>query len=384
MAMSAPEVAAMTTGQQHGDRPREMTDAAAREAITAKRTFLGRAEARLSTMHRIAGSFLGGAGLLAVIPALMKDMVPAAVSLCLSQRRPAAIAMLVTLCVFMLVPFSALYFLIADIARFYFTRHPPANDPNDASRRPPRFSLFGLTLPEEGAPGLARKNDLLRELYETEEGKRARAFAKDLSPPEQECVGALHEVRAAEDDGVFHSTLSAAGVADLKLDQEIWWVESQLARASAMLRRLVLRYIKALVLLLLALLIGFITAGAERSQANHGEFVRRFVPVVYMVWAFVTPSLLRLPYHWMDGGNLLRVFLGIKIRDEALRRFENSIVAACTAVAISAGIWGALSSQEFAWRRWTLGYGFVIAGGVIAAFILFINRWPSTPDPAKR
>jgi hypothetical protein len=37
------------------------------------RTYLQRAEVRLSTMHRIAGAFLGGAGLLLLLPAFLRE-----------------------------------------------------------------------------------------------------------------------------------------------------------------------------------------------------------------------------------------------------------------------------------------------------------------------
>ena len=39
------------------------------------RAYLGRGETRLSTMHRVAGVFVGGAGLLTLIPFFLKDVV---------------------------------------------------------------------------------------------------------------------------------------------------------------------------------------------------------------------------------------------------------------------------------------------------------------------
>ncbi len=50
------------------------------EALTtdernAMRAYLGRAEVRLSTLHRIATAFIGGAGLLLLIPVFIKDAI---------------------------------------------------------------------------------------------------------------------------------------------------------------------------------------------------------------------------------------------------------------------------------------------------------------------
>lgn len=44
------------------------------ENKNALRAYLQRAKAKLSTMHRIAGAFLGGAGLLLLLPTSLRDV----------------------------------------------------------------------------------------------------------------------------------------------------------------------------------------------------------------------------------------------------------------------------------------------------------------------
>ena len=128
------------------------------------RAYLQRSEVRLSTMHRIAVGFLGGAGLLFLLPVFLKDgvlilmrsMLDYASVVALSAfSSPEQIGITIALYIGLIVPFLisvsipaiALLLLLKDIARFYFTGHPPGF-PSDLFN--PRLVLTGIAFsPDE-------------------------------------------------------------------------------------------------------------------------------------------------------------------------------------------------------------------------------------------
>lgn len=65
------------------DSTNEPTDADIR---VAQRQFLARLEARLSTLHRVIGAFVGGAGLLVLVPIFFKDSFIDTFSILISAR----------------------------------------------------------------------------------------------------------------------------------------------------------------------------------------------------------------------------------------------------------------------------------------------------------
>lgn len=140
----------------------------------ALRAYLARTEVRLSTMHRIAGAFLSGAALLILLPILLKDALspimhvyqaaypnlPPLLSLCdgncsnwiyaLTQFSP--------LLVVFGVPIAALYLLLMDLSKFYFTPNIPGT-PNatTSSNSHPRFSLTAIAYPSDEGEGIRRR-----------------------------------------------------------------------------------------------------------------------------------------------------------------------------------------------------------------------------------
>ena len=106
------------------DSTNEPTDADIR---VAQRQFLARLETRLSTLHRVIGAFVGGAGLLVLVPIFFKDSFIDTFSILISARDQAqglaTEALLVVSILTVAVPLSALYFLIRDLVRVYFTSH---------------------------------------------------------------------------------------------------------------------------------------------------------------------------------------------------------------------------------------------------------------------
>src|SRR5689334_6655117 len=102
----------------------------------AMRSYLQRAEVRLSTLHRIATAFIGGAGLLVLLPVFFKEEIVVLIKLFLTHtsdftaRLGASSGITVALLyiclvyVFVLslsIPVYSLYLLLKDIIHFYFT-----------------------------------------------------------------------------------------------------------------------------------------------------------------------------------------------------------------------------------------------------------------------
>jgi hypothetical protein len=144
----------------------------------AMRSYLQRAEVRLSTMHRVAVGFLSGAGLLFLFPVFLKDGVLTTIRLILnytpdiaktSQFAQPGWIILVCLCLFypfilsLGIPALALILLVKDTIRFYFTGHPPSFP---ADHFNPRFILTGIAFsPDESEQVKAR---VLRYEYGTD------------------------------------------------------------------------------------------------------------------------------------------------------------------------------------------------------------------------
>ncbi|OQW89612.1 MAG: hypothetical protein BWK78_07655, partial [Thiotrichaceae bacterium IS1] len=96
----------------------------------AMRVYLQRAEVRLSTMHRVAGIFLNGAGLLILFPLLFKDVVQN-IMIILATKTTFTIAsayyvfLVIPFVISLAVPLRSLYLLLKDLVDFYFAGNFP-------------------------------------------------------------------------------------------------------------------------------------------------------------------------------------------------------------------------------------------------------------------
>lgn len=114
-------------------------------AMGAMRAFLQRAEVRLSTMHRIGGAFLSGAGLLFLLPVFAKDAFVAISEAVVhvwpfiqATKSPDLWLVIygIPVATAFVIPVVALWALLRDLSLFYFS----ANLPSHASRFHPRFA----------------------------------------------------------------------------------------------------------------------------------------------------------------------------------------------------------------------------------------------------
>ena len=133
------------------------------ENKNALRAYLQRAEVRLSTMHRIAGAFLGGAGLLLLLPTFLRDapvkvfgVINKAVPMLSTQWNlpPLLIMIMLGLPVVTAytIPVYALWLLLQDLTLFYFSVNTPRNVSLGKSGKPifhPRFSLTAIPFSDD-------------------------------------------------------------------------------------------------------------------------------------------------------------------------------------------------------------------------------------------
>ncbi len=149
------------------------------EDKVAARVFLQRSEVRLSTLQRIAGSFISGAGLLILVPYFLKDLVDNLLSLffIFKKEYDAIIPFLDTkpedillylkteminlpfigiilcvvfpFCVFVYISIKSIANLYEDIVRFYYIPNDFPKTQAESGFHLPRLSITGLRLPED-------------------------------------------------------------------------------------------------------------------------------------------------------------------------------------------------------------------------------------------
>lgn len=279
------------------------------------RAFLQRGETRLSTYQRVAGVFLNGAGLLILLPTVARETIFGIYSYVAENSAPASRLILIPWILSLAAPLYAFYLLLRDLVEFYFVPRFLTED----KMRMTRFSLAGLTLPiDEGQEAKAAVLALesTRQEYSsfiTGESRRARrsvdrAFAESKSglaayPMRRSIM--QHGRDESIDMGPAESIgtlFSQAGSLDLSLVEEVARMEVSLARHSIRLRRLVLRYSKALILFLwttlASLAIAAMLANPEPFTVE-GQAVCAYA--AYAVWCATSVFLVRLPRRWIDA-----------------------------------------------------------------------------------
>jgi hypothetical protein len=310
------------------DSPHYLDD----DARAAVRSYLQRAEVRLSTMHRIAGVFLNGAGLLFLFPVLLKDAVLPIISLVGLQ------SIILTLPLFAVLglPLFSFYLLIRDLVHFYFTAN-HAGLPDIYFH--PRFILSGIAFSHDEDPVAKERiedqhldNDMQQFLMPIG-GADRKHFAGVLSSTNNEIVsqyrervlGRAENAKERHDLRVLYTAFRLAGMVDRSLVEEAAKMELSLVRHAIHLRHLLLRYVKALLLFILTTLVLVLLNQIGQSTETARSGVREIsLAVGFMVWAFWTPIVVRWPVSWIY--RLASPDLE-QIRDSQLVRFEAFAIA---------------------------------------------------------
>lgn len=249
------------------------------------------------------------------------------------------------------LPVVALYLLLEDIMRFYFVGHPPTFSEEFFN---PRFALTGVAFsPDESEEVKAR---VLRHEYGTDlinfvishADAHSRYYSNIIDKPRRLIVPSTRKLPRLVKTGVvalawdkpldelgdddklrvqgtynsgegngdeilinkpymertvdeidrFNAALGLAGFIERPLYQEVAKTEVSLVRHSLKLRRLVLRYFQALLILIWTSFITFLML-----PFLHDTTGRFPIPIVfalaYLLWAVLAPRIVQLPIVWL-------------------------------------------------------------------------------------
>jgi len=270
-------------------------------------------------MHRIAAAFISGAGLLLLLPLFLKDVLAAIVKVYVDELNlpahdgvralweilwhgfPVAIAFL--------IPLSAMYLLLRELILFYFSASIP--EPQGREGRPvfhPRFALTAIPFADDeggGAKSTLRALQFKAPLrnFILPHDEREKAWLSQLVhdpegskvalPDSEWLAGAPND----DDRGRLRMAFGLAGAYDCTLTDEAAKTELSLIRHNLVLRRLVLRYMKALLLfiwtaLVLFCLVSWLGADTQRSQLLSIGFF-------FLLWSSLAPFWVRAPVRWI-------------------------------------------------------------------------------------
>lgn len=339
-------------------------------ADTVLRGYLQRAEVRLSTMHRIAGAFLGGAGLLLLLPAFLREALVqiwgvinhGAALLAADQGLPmvaSQFALSLPVIIAYLIPVSALWLLLQDLTLFYFSANIPKNVTLGAIDEPafhPRFALTAIPFCDDEASGTKK---VLRGIqfgsalkhFVLPHAQRDKKWLKALANTEEGRQVALPDdqwLATCPDDGdrpAMRMAFGLAGAYNRNLTAEVAKAELSLIRHNLNLRRLVLRYMKALLTLVWTTLVSFVVLAWLHDEAPD----RQVVAVVggFLGWAVLAPWIVRAPLRW-----IYREYdqnAADATSDPHLAKFERWVISGCLLASLVGGFTGSIMFGRVAW-----------------------------------
>lgn len=313
----------MTDRPSHAETP--LTDA----ERNAMRAYLQRCEVRISTQHRIATAFIGGAGLLVLIPIFLRDIVDGILAFLIAQigniypMLTSPMGELVSLGFFVCVgyvfllslgiPLVGVYWLLEDLVHFYFTLYMPGFSDKLLN---PTLALGGINFsPDESA---RVKQAVMKMQYDA-------ADMNFMMPFSQERREQYFETLIAETDGLilppnrdparlqadgvieanpeahkraqhFNAAMGIARGIDRQLTEEVAISEMHLTRNTLYLRRLMLRYVKTLLMFLWTTVISFLMLPMLHDERFPNLSVLAFG---FLVWALFVGWLIRRPVRWI-------------------------------------------------------------------------------------
>lgn len=302
-----------------------LTDAE-RNAI---RAYLQRCEVRISTQHRIATAFIGGAGLLVLIPIFLRDIVDGILAFLIAQignvypSLPSplgeGLSVLFFVCigyVFVLslaIPLIGVYWLLEDLVHFYFTLYMPGFPDTLLN---PTLALGGINFSPDESERV--KTAVMKTQYDAANMAFMMPFSAErreqyfdaliketdemILPPNRE-VGALQaaglvgetpaDVQRAQH---FNAAMGIARGVDRQLVEEVAISEMHLTRNTLYLRRLLLRYVKTLLMFLWTTVMSFLMLPLLHDERIPNLTVLGFG---FVLWASLVGWIIRSPVRWI-------------------------------------------------------------------------------------
>lgn len=317
------------------DRPDGVPGADERAAL---RAYLQRSEVRLSTIHRTATALLSGAGVLVLLPALGRDAVVNVLrGLLGAPGSPLRLALAALVVLMLLLALAVVWLLLYELTRFYF--HANHVTSAQGTTFTPRFTLTSLHLPVDEL-GAGTYAELVR--------RRQDPDNIELLVPANESARRHIDAQVAAYDGLAvdapptdatraASLLQLAGVRDRTLIDEVAKVEYGMARHVIRIQIIVLRYIKALLVVLTTAVSTFVMAAVVEASPGVDTSAERWIVATLALWAPAVLFVSSAPVRWL--GRLLRsegaTTSGIRY-DKDLTRLERMVAVVSGAVLIGA------------------------------------------------
>jgi hypothetical protein len=284
------------------------------------RAYLQRAETRLSTLHRVAGAFISGAGLLTLLPLLLSGTFSGLLALILfypsDGMPPAGSAqrwlILVPVLASITMPLVALYLLIQDLILFYFTARTFKRD--SKGHVYPRFVLSGIMVSESslsdsgGALSDARRDGYVRDLLIPSPSKLRRRVLDDAKSVGDLTTLTMNDAEDYLVEALRNYVLRQTASHVRSLSEEAAKMEASIARHLRFLRGLVLRYAKAFLLTIVTTVVtiaasGVLTLlrpvdGTVLTTVNP-QYVWLSTLIIYSGWGLVAVVVVRRPVVWL-------------------------------------------------------------------------------------
>ncbi len=309
------------------------------EDRAAARAFLQRSEVRLSTLHRVATALLSGAGLMVLLPAIVKDQVVGVLHTLVTAPASLSHAFLTAAAVTVLaVPLVVLFLLLGDLTRFYFhAQHVPSTG---APAFAPRFTLTGLRLPSgelsvaaDSDLATARLSDSTIELLIPSNNSARAAIDRKL-----DAYGGLNRDASPGDRGRVDGMLELVAARSRPLAEEVAKVEAGMARHLLRLQVIVMRYVKALLAFLTTALAVFAAAAVTSDNPTLDPVHEVWLIVIFAVWAPAIVAAVSSPVRWLTA--LLRSegsTVNSVAADPEFTRIERITIVAAAVVWLLAG-----------------------------------------------
>lgn len=307
----------------------------------AMRAYLQRCEVRLSTLHRVGVSFVSGAGLLLLIPVFFKDVVDAILEILLRNADNhftgfgqvggwimtalLYVALIYPFLLSLIIPIYGVYLLLKDVVHFYFTTYMPGFP---LKLLTPTFTLGGLSFSPDESPRV--KDEIMRQQYQPGKMQLMAPFSSerrhlyfdtlienthgDILPRSRDYQqlmekGIVSPYMSEEDVKHFNAALGLARSLDRSLVEEVAITEMSLVRHVIYLRRLMLRYVKTLLMFIWTTMVSFLMLPFLKD-ANLAEYIYVVMAVGYLIWSLSVLYIIDMPRSW------IYLFLHSEIEDK--------------------------------------------------------------------
>lgn len=290
----------------------------------AMRAFLQRCDVRLSTMHRVATALLSGAGILVLLPAVERDAVLQVLRSLLVGPITWSRGLLVVAVVLSLgLALAVLWLVIIELTRFYFHANHVVHDGREVFT--PRFTLTGLRLPtDELTPSVNQAYDdmhvadrTVRLLVPSNARSRSRIDRQMAAYP------GLLEPTGHPDRDRAEGLFALAASERRTLVEECAKVEYGMVRHMLRLQVIVLRYVKALLVIVLTAIAAFTSAAAVNGETTVTAADQRWIAATFLVWAPAVLIVVSSPVRWLESLLRSEGAAHSGIRDPELTQLED-------------------------------------------------------------